>query len=175
MTLAAESPAPSTSLASAVGRLAGILGSPAFSSRDRSALKRWAPGQDYPLAFYRLWLCRMGEELPAESQQECWMLLSWGLALCGAGAHRPDRPLGKALAQAGYSEMRVERLLGAANELRPELFASMVRFLAAKERAFNWVEAADLLLAKSTDARNRCHRRLAQSFYRHLPKNTDKE
>lgn len=103
------------------------------------------------------------------------MLLSWGLALCGAGAHRPDRPLGKALAQAGYSEMRVERLLGAANELRPELFASMVRFLAAKERAFNWVEAADLLLAKSTDARNRCHRRLAQSFYRHLPKNTDKE
>lgn len=175
MTTATESPAPTPTLASRIGTLAGVIGHAHYPNGDRAALKRWAPGQTVPLAFYRLWLRHLGEELPAESQQQSWMLLAWGLALCGAHAHRVDLPLGQALAEARYADARLERLLSAPAELRPELFMALTRFLAAKDAAFNWTEAAEYLLARDTDARERSHRRIAQSFYRHLPKHADKE
>ena len=159
------------SLASPTGRLAGVIGAPHYPAADRAALRRWVPGQSVPLAFYRLWLRHIGEDLPSETQTEAWMTLAWGLATMGAGAHRPGRPLGEALAEAGYSEARLERLLAAPDALRGYLFMSAVRFLAAKNDAFDWLEAATFLLASDANKRERVHRRIAQAYFRYLPKN----
>lgn len=170
MTEAAEKSMAGTSLAATVARLAGVIGAPHYPAGDRAALKRWAPGQPVPLAFYRLWLRHVGEDLPAEAQTADWLTVTWGMATMGADAHRPGRPFGQALAEANYAEARLERLLAAPDDLRKELFMSAVRFLAAKNDPFDWGDAAVFLLASEAQARERIHRRLAQAYFRHLPK-----
>jgi CRISPR system Cascade subunit CasB len=158
-----------------IGSFAGVIGSPHYPTGDRAQLRRWALGQPMPLAFYRLWLRHVGEELPIEEQTEAWMAIAWGLATMGAHAHVLGRRFGHALAEAGYAEGRLERLLSAPEALRIELFMSAVRFLAAKQQAFDWREAAEFLLARDPQKRESIHRRIAQSYYRQLSINASKE
>lgn len=159
----------SSSLSSALARLAGVIGAPHYPAGDRAALRRWAPGQPVPLAFYRLWLRHVGGELPAEHQTDAWMLIAWVIAVLGGEAHDPKRPWGQALAEAGYSEGRLERLLSAHDDLRADLFMQAVRFLAAKGERFNLVQGAEYLLTEEPTKRETLNRRIAQAFYRHLP------
>lgn len=160
--------APQSALVSLMNKLAGILGATHYPNADRAALKRWAPGQPIPLAFYRLWLRHAGDDLPPESQTQEWMTLVWGLAASGDGYHDRKRPLGQALAESKFSEGRLERLLSAPDEIRGELFMSVVRFLAAKGERFDWAEAARFMLTRDANKREAVHRRIAQAFYRHL-------
>ncbi len=159
-----------SSLASTVGRLAHAIGAEHFPNGDRVALRRWALGQPLPLAFYRLWLRQMDGDLPIEASTEAWMLLAWSLSTLGADAHAPGRPWGQALAESGFAESRLERLLSASDDVRPDLFTAAVRFLAAKGGRFDLTEAARFLLTSDVDKRESLHRRIAQAFYRHLPK-----
>jgi CRISPR system Cascade subunit CasB len=161
-------PAPDSTLGSRINLLAGVIGSSRYPSGDRASLKRWAPGQPIPLAFYRLWLRHVSEDLPNEAQTEAWMTLAWGLAISGEASHDPKRPLGQALAESGFSEGRLERLLSAPDDVRIELFMSAVRFLAAKGERFDWSEAARFLLAVDAAKRESIHRRIAQAYYRQL-------
>lgn len=169
MTADTHAPVAGSTLAGTVARLAGVIASPHYPTADRAALRRWAPGQPMPLAFYRLWLRHAGSDLPPESQTAAWMALAWGLATMGH-AHQSERALGQALAESRYSEGRLERLLAAPHALRTDLFMSAVRFLAAKNERFDWSEAAAFLLATDTDKRESIHRRIASNYYRHLPK-----
>ena len=162
------------SLSARVDRLASILANPHFPVSDFASLRRHAPGRPPPLAFYRLWLRQLGDDLPPESQSAAWMLLTWGLAFIGAGGHRRDRPLGRALAECGYSESRLERLLAADSDSLEPLFASVVRFLTAKRESFDWRDAAHLLLITDAQKREAIHRRIASTYYRHQPR-TEKE
>lgn len=162
-------------LASRVNRLAAVLAAEHYPSGDRAALRRHAPGQPPPLAFHRLWLRHLHTELPHEAATGAWALLAWGLASSGPAAHRRGRPLGQCMAECGYSEARLERLLAAADDdMRLALAASLLRFVAAKGDAFDWVQLAQLLLTRDDEARERLHRRIATDYYRHLPR-TDKE
>ena len=162
-----------SSLAGVVARIAGLLDRPHFSTGDRAAFNRWAPEQPLPLAFYRLWIHEMRQDLPPETQLAHWMALVWGLALSGSGAHRPQRPLGQALAEAHYSEARLERLLSAPEALRMDLYFALVRFLAAKREGCDWTELAAFLLVQSPDSRERTHGRIARFYYRYLPRQVD--
>lgn len=159
-----------TDLPVLIGRLAAQLATPLYPGADRASLKRHAVGQPPPLAFYRLWLRHLGTELPTERQTPAWALLAWGLALMGAGAHRPGHGLGRALAETGYAEARLERLLAADNDTRERLFTSLVRFLAAKGESFDWLDAGRLLLTRDSDVREALNRRIATDYYRHLPR-----
>jgi CRISPR system Cascade subunit CasB len=159
-------------LGSVIARLAAVVGSERFHSAESAALKRWSPGQPPPLAFYRLWLRSVGSELPAPAQTQAWMLVTWGLAL--GVAHQRGRPLGRVLAESRYAEARLERLLAAPADVLPELFASLMRFLAAKGEAIDWLDAARLLLTQDADKREAVHRRIASDYFRHLLR-TDKE
>ena len=167
----APTPPKTSTLASTVGRLAHAIGAEHYPNGDRAALRRWAPGQPLPLAFYRLWLRQMEGDLPAEAATQAWMLLAWSLATLGAEAHDPKHPWGQALAESGFAEGRLERLLSAPEDVRPDLFMAAVRFLAAKGERFDLTEAARFLITSDADKREAVHRRIAQAFYRHLPKN----
>lgn len=157
--------------ATKINRLARLLAGEHYPPGDRAALKRYAPGQTAPLAFYRLWLRHLDSDLPSGSQTSSWATLTWGLAISGTGAHRPGRSLGQALAESGYAEARLERFLGTRDELsRLRLFSSLARFLAAKGEAFDWLDAARLLLTRDTDKREAVHRQIATAYYRHLPR-----
>lgn len=159
-------------LAARINRLAGLLGSKHYPSADRAALKRHTPGQTPPLAFYRLWLRHLGDDLPHEGQIASWALLSWGLAHFRGNAHRPERPLGQALSASAFAEARLERLLETKDDAtRERLFTAMIRFLAAKGEGFDWLDAARLLLTVDADKRESVNRCIASSFYRKLNRN----
>lgn len=159
-----------STLSSILARLASVIGASHYPAGDRAALRRWAPGQPVPLAFYRLWLRHAGADLPPENQTEVWMLIAWALATLRGAAYDPQRPWGQALTEAGFAEGRLERLLSAAADLRADLFIQAVRFLAAKDERFDLVEAALYLLTTDEAKRELLHRRIAQAYYRHLPK-----
>lgn len=165
-----EAPSSQEGLGTLLSRLAGIISASHYSNGDRAALRRWSIGQPLPFAFYRLWLRHAGQELPGETQVESWMVLVWGLSTMGTDAHRPGRPFGRALAESSYSEARLERLLSSSEGPRIELFMSAVRFLAAKGDSFDWLDAAVFLLASDGSARERAHHRIAQTYFRHLPR-----
>jgi len=167
MNISAEPEAsPEAGLADLVAKLAAVLKQSHYPAGDLAALRRWAPSRPSPLAFYRLWLRHLGDELPADHHLPAWTALAWGLALAGPASHRKGRSLGQALWEAGFSEARLERLLAAPEDVRLDLFLSMVRFLAAKGESFDWTDAAALLLAANPEKRERIHRHIAKSFYR---------
>jgi len=152
-----------------VSRLAHELAQAHYPNADRAALKRWTPSAPLPLAYYRLWLQHLRTEPPSEQQTLDWMAIVWGLALSGSKAHQAQRALGEALAQSGFAQARLERLLSAPEALRFDFYQSAVRFLAAKSEGCNWADWAFYLLTRDPEKRESLHRRIALSYYRHLP------
>ena len=78
-------------------------------------------------------------------------------------AHDYSLPMGRALGQAGFSELRLARLLSATPELRPEAAVRTCRRLAAGEyNRFDLVTLGDFVLfgGDLTD------RRIARDYYR---------
>lgn len=152
-----------------IGRLAALLGSADYPTGERAMLKRMAPGNPPPLAFYRF----AYRHLPAgwERQRDAWMTLVAGLALMGVGGHRPDRKVGQVLAETKYSEARLERLLAAEGDTLLTLLLRAVRFLAAKGQAVNWLDFAYLLGLAGDPERARMD--IARAFYRNLDQRKD--
>lgn len=163
---------PQESLPARIARLSHMISAEHYPTGDRAALKRYSPGSAIPLAFYRLWLKHMEEELP--DNIGVWATFAFGLAIMGKEAHQPGRPLGQVLAEAGYSEARLDQILASEGDVRVKLFTSMVRFLAAKGEGFNWTDAARFLLTGDEDKREAIHRQIASDFYRTLSKIEEK-
>jgi CRISPR system Cascade subunit CasA len=88
------------------------------------------------------------------------------LAALSMSLHCGGWPTGKALAQAGLSCLRFERLLNAENKANLDgSMDSTIRFLSSKRVKFNLTDLAYLYLwPKSTEA-NHIRRRLAKDFY----------
>jgi CRISPR system Cascade subunit CasB len=160
-----------SSLGARVAQMADIIGDEHYPNGERAALRRWSPGQSIPLAFYRLWLRHLGDDLPPEFQTPAWMTIAWGLATLGKEGHGPRRSLGQALAESQFSERRLEQLLSAPEDVRPDLFMSAVRFLAAKGERFDWRDGAAFLLTQDNEQRQRLNHRIAAAFYRHQTQN----
>jgi CRISPR system Cascade subunit CasB len=154
-----------SSLGARVAQMAAIIGAEHYPNGERAALRRWSRKQPIPLAFYRLWLRHLGDDLPPEFQTPAWMTIAWGLATLGKEGHDPSRPLGQALAESKFSEGRLEQLLSAPEDKRPDLFMRAVRFLAAKGERFDWRDGAAFLLTKDQDRRESLCRRIATAFY----------
>ncbi len=159
-------PLPDHGLPSTIGRIAQVIDSDRLPTGERAALRRMVPTQAPPLTFYRFALRHLdaGWDADAELRKD-WITIVAGLALMSPNAHRPDRRLGTALAEAGYSEARLERLLAADGDTRRTLLLRAARFLAAKGSACNWVDAAQLLLTRAPDKREQIQRRIAKDYY----------
>lgn len=154
------------SLPSIIGQISGMITSDHFPNGDRAALKRMHPSKEPPLSFYRFAFRHLPQSW--QRQQKAWQTLLTGMALMSPHIHRPDQPLGKRLADEHYSEARLERLLAAEGKTRNTLLLRMVRFLAAKKQAVNWVDVAGLLLTCDPQKRERLHLRIAGDYYKNL-------
>ena len=156
---------PEAALASLIGHVAGVLAGPRFPTGDRAALRRMTPGKPLPLVFTRFAL----QHLPDgwEPRRDAWATLLAGIAIMSPAAHRPGRGLGRALAEANYSEARLERLLATEGDTLRTLLLRAARFLAAKGAAFDWTDAAGLLLTTDAQKRDRLHQRIARDFFSH--------
>ena len=163
-----ELQAPEETLERQMGRIAGIISGDRFPTGERAALKRMAPGYPLPLPFYRFAF----SYLPAgwEHAVDDWTTLVAGVALMSPNAYSPQVGFGRALAEAGYSELRLERLLAAEYEVRRILFLRAIRFLASKSKAFNWAEGARFLLTRNEDRRETLNLRIARDFFSRIDK-----
>ena len=156
----------SDSLSTIIGRISGLIASENFPNSDRAALKRMSPNKEPPLSFYRFAF----RHLPPnwQTRRKAWQTLLSGMALMSPHIHRPDRPLGKVLAEELYSEARLERLLAAEDETRRTLVLRMVRFLAARKQPVNWLDIAGLLLTGDREKRENLQMQIATNYYKNL-------
>lgn len=146
-----------------VAHIAAMLKSKSFPTGERALLRRMNPAQPPPIAFYKFALNHLPENW--ERNILDWLTLVAGIAQMSPNAHRSDCRLGKALAETGFSEPRLERLLTTRGNTRRTLLLRTSRFLAAKVCPFNWVDAAQLLLIKDEKKLEDHHRRIAKDYY----------
>lgn len=151
----------------AIPRLASALAR--LDPGDLARLRRMDPDGPGEAAFWQL-----VAELKLPGNPERWLRFSRLIALLTprgdphAGkpsAHDGGRTLGAALAEAGFSEMRLLRLIERAPDARPEALERMVRFLGARGAgAVDCREIFWLLHGTGPDP----SRRLANHYFRTL-------
>lgn len=156
-----------SNLPSQIGRIAAAIAADHFPTGQRAALRRMSPGEPLPLAFLRFALRVLPDGWDrTEASREDWSTIVAGIALMSPGAHQPNVRLGAVLAEAGFSEARLERLLASRGSVRRLLLLRAARFLAAKNKAANWNEAARMLLTRDEDRLEELHLYIASHFYR---------
>jgi CRISPR system Cascade subunit CasB len=72
---------------------------------------------------------------------------------------------GAALAESGFAEPRLERLLAADGPTLRVLVLRAVRFLASRGSPFDWTQLARLLLTRDPSKREQVNRQIAKDFY----------
>lgn len=125
-----------------------------------------------PLAFWKLFnpdVISATSEVARSIQESRWAEIVRGLALSldvSDGAASP----GEALAKAGYSELRLQRLLRAGGDALSSELESAARFLATKAESFEWTDLALLVLSPDGDPGEQARRRIARTYFSQLNK-----
>ena len=149
-----------------VPSLAAVLKAEHFSTGERAALKRMAIDGAAPLALHRFMLRYIDDTWQGESWLPEWRSLICSLAIQRDGGFDPHKPMGRALAEARFSEHRLERLLAAKGDTLRRLTLRAARQLAAKGIAADWRQVAELLFSRKPEIREALNRRIARDFYR---------
>ncbi len=167
----ASSPAQDRTLRQVIGGLVTAL------DRDLSpgavaALRRLSPGDAGGTAFWRVVAGYLDGQLPPGGEPRDLAEQRWAAVLCGmattAGLNRFGRSAGEALAAAGVSEQRFDRLLRATGARLHDELRTVARFVASKGEELEWTELARLVLTEGTDAAEPARRALARTYYRTL-------
>lgn len=138
---------------------------------ERVALRRCKPGDIGGTGLYRF-LARLRETgafVPAsgpdaDDAERRWTCM---LAACERLPHKADLSLGAALADAGYHEARLERLLRADDSRSLTAIDHAVRYLAAKGSQMNLYDLHRLLFTTGSAVES-IRRGLARQFYGRL-------
>ncbi|MGH2361349.1 MAG: type I-E CRISPR-associated protein Cse2/CasB [bacterium] len=155
---------------SLVNQISGLLarGGGALSTGDVAALRRMDP-RSPAAAFFKLVGLVLDQHISgaphARLETETrWAAIIVGLAHLG-DLHRRGMRLGRSLVDAGFSELRFDRLLRAdADRLIDEL-PMLARFLSAKGVPADWESASLLILSAGRSDEEDARRRLARDYY----------
>lgn len=164
----AQTPTDSASFDALVARLAGVVFHQ-LPPGDLAALRRLDPTDPSAPAFWRALLLAdvelSGESSALDRLERRWAVILSSLAILG-DLHRRHAALGRALASAGFSELRLVRLLRAAGPSLEDEIATVCRFLAAKAEPADTADLAKLLFSDTHDTwRESERRRIARGYY----------
>lgn len=143
-----EHPTGKRDLGAAVEAVAGAFASDRVGPGERAELRRMHPSALPPTAFWHI-LARLVEHhhpAPAsEAGRTAWEK-QWATVLAGMAVldHAPDRTPGHALAEAGFHELRLRRLLRASGDRLGDELLGAARFLSAQGLPMDWREGARL-------------------------------
>ncbi len=151
-----------------VARLAAAVDEQ-LSPGDLADLRRLRPEDPSSPAFWKLCVAHLSTVLPPDGEHREEAERRWA-AVLGVlahlrGLHRPDRPLGRALAEAGLSELRLLRLLRARGQALYDVVRGVVHYLAQKAEPADLGQLADLVLDQDGDRAESIRRRIARDFY----------
>ncbi len=139
-----------------------------LSPGDLAELRRLRPEEPASPAFWKLCAAYLSSWLPSggsrDEAERRWAAVLGALAHL-RGLHRPDHPLGRALAEVGLSEMRLLRLLRARDAALYDVVRGVVHYLAQKGEPADLSQLADLLLDQDGDRAETIRRRIARDFY----------
>lgn len=160
-------------LGSLINHISGLLahGGGSLSTGDVATLRRMDP-RTPAAAFFKLVGLVLDEHIVGEARarfeaETRWAAVIVGLAHLG-DLHRPGVRLGRGLVDAGFSEMRFDRLLRADADRLVNDLPMLARFLSAKAAPADWGGAALLILSWSRSDEESARRGLARDYYRAL-------
>jgi CRISPR system Cascade subunit CasB len=158
-------------LRSAVGRLARMI-EKELSPGDVASLRRLDPGDPSVPAFWKVLAASLDDMLPSASEAREAVERRWAAILCAMsnarGLHRPRIPLGAALAEAGFSELRFTRLLRARGDQMFPSVRGAAQYLASKAIPFDAHDLARLVLSEDGPSEEKVRRDIARAYYRLL-------
>jgi len=165
-----EATAPETSVRSVIGKTAYAM-EHYLSNGDLAQLRRASPATPYTPALWKVLLTHVPPSWtggPKQDEKErLWAALLQGMAMT-TGLHDTNTPLGKALVQAGWSELRFVRLLQARGDGLVKEVRRLASFLASKSQMADWSDAAQLLLNQEGEWAEHHRRRIARKYYQEL-------
>lgn len=162
------------SLSSVVGRVAHAIDR-VLPSGDVAQLRRLDARNPSSPAFYRLMLSTVEPNLdlrsdgPARDSADRRWAAVFQAAATLSGLHQINRRLGDALRAAGYSELRLVRLLRAQGDTLFKEIRTCAYFLSAKAEACNLADLARLLIVTDAENSESLRREIARAYYRHQP------
>lgn len=169
-------PATPMTIPSVVARIAHAF-EKRLSPGERAELRRMSPEDPGCPVFWRIMaqdlepagLLPGGESARLESERR-WAAVLSGMAVMQDLLQTGRRP-GHALAEAGFSEQRLVRLLRARRETLEDALQGVARFLASKGEAVDWGPLAQLILQQDEERGESIRRAIARDYYGSLPKN----
>ncbi len=169
---AQSAPKESLTLRQSVNKAAGLLASEALSNGDRAALRRISPDKPFTPALwkvlYRLKRAGAPVGIGSETREHRWATLLMGMAFCispHSNLHDYHVPLGRALAEAGWSELRFVQLLRAEGKALDVHVRRVAQYLASKSQKANWAHVADLLFNQSNEWAEKTRLSISRSYY----------
>lgn len=168
------------SLSSIVGSLSAWIDSDGISPGDLASLRRLDPKVP-PMAFWKLVVDSDGisEHLyrtagDEDNRERRWAAVCQALAIL-RGLRSDQVYLGRALAETGFSELRLERLLRGDEVSIFDSVRLVARFLEAKGQAVEPGQLARLLLEQEPTRAEQLRRHIAQDYFRALHHTASKE
>jgi len=155
--------------ASAIGKMAKMMATEdALGTGMLAELRRISPQRPFTPALWHLLLDLDEAEpwggLERNVYERRMAALAMGMAIC-AGLHDYKVPLGRALAEAGWSKLRFVRLMEARGETLEKHIRRMAQYLASKGQSANWVDAGWLLLGQDWSSAEETRLRISRSYY----------
>ena len=148
--------------------LSGLMAGAALATGDHAALRRMdpqAPSGHALIAAERLFV-RSGLR-PEGADRQRWLFILHCLGLAG-GRHARDADTGRVLAELGYSEERLTRLLSSDFTVVADMMSRLARLLGSKGTSIDWLPLAQVLrwTGRSEDSADRARNRIARSYAR---------
>ena len=142
-----------------------------LSTGDLAQPRRASLASPYTPALWKILLTYVPESWTGgpkqDEKEECWAALLQGMAMT-AGLHDPNLPLGRALVQGSWSELRFVRLMQARGDGLVKDVRRVASFLASKSQRANWSDIGQLLLNQEGEWAERHRRRIARNYYQSL-------
>lgn len=157
----------------AVGKVASMMQQEhgGLNTGDLAELRRISPQKPFTPALWRV-LIELGLDKPPGGQRQTdwerkWATLLMGMAICN-GLHDYDTPFGKALAEAGWSELRFAQLMQTSGTTLEIHIRRVAQFLASKNQKSNWADVRKLLFYQEGKIAEEIRITISRHYYQAL-------
>jgi len=150
-----------------------------LSSGDVAELRRLKSSNPFSPAFFKLMMSCVSSTgyntgtAVAESENDSNWAAFFQVVALTAGLHNRALNLGEALARAGYSELRLFRLLRSQGDTLHKETRTCARFLASKGQSCDLTAFARILLTSNPDSASLVRKTIARGYYRFNPEHRE--
>lgn len=155
------------SLPATVNRLAAAMSPNGWlTTGELAELRRLnTEAPDRP-AFWRVLAAYVSKDKPIPFEQESrWALILSNMARMAPFHHQPGQRLGQVLAERGFHEQRLMRLLRSEGHTFDDAIRRTCHFLAAKAAPVDWLDLARLILTRKSQKAEEIRRSIARDYY----------